>query len=112
MAVEQFDGKKAVGEIITVEEIKPLHVLAAPRGKREGGRFERRGRNFKSRKPTVEDLDAELNSYMNNEEPVKKPDSSRKNTPTPRKSKPTAEDLDKELEAYMNNKPFPATGSE
>lgn len=112
VAVERFDGKKAVGQTITVEEIKPLNVLAAPRTRgTRNGRTERGGRNFRSRKPTVEELDAELNRYMNNDE-ISTDKPSRKSSTASRKPKPTAEDLDKELEAYMNNKPFPATGSD
>ncbi|CCH46919.1 hypothetical protein BN7_6525 [Wickerhamomyces ciferrii] len=128
VAVEKFDGKKAVGERISVEEIRPLNILSiAPRGPR-GSRDDRdsrgsRGRDVRGprrdtrpKKPTLEDLDAELSSYMNGEELPKKEEHTNGDSRNPsrprRQAKPTVEDLDKELDSYMNNKPFPATGSE
>lgn len=114
-AVQKFDKKKAVGEIISVEEIKPLNVLIAPRGTRSGtprgsraSRGETRG-GHRTKKPSMDELDEELNRYMNKEDdkpqrPVKS---------NGKHSKPTIEDLDKELDDYMKtDQPFPATGAE
>lgn len=101
-AVDKFDGRKAMGQVITVEEIKPLNILSVERrdGRdrrdqrdRREGRDRRRDnrRERRPRKPTAEDLDKELDSYMGND----------------KKSKSTVEDLDKELQDYMDNQPFP-----
>jgi hypothetical protein len=67
-AVNKFDGRKAVGQVIDVELIKPLVISGVPgraprsRGGR-GGRGERRER---PKKPSAEDLDKELEAYMDN----------------------------------------------
>lgn len=102
--MEKFDGRKAVGQIITVEDIRPLNILSVsdrpdsrsgPRGKRRGGRE----RPAPRPRANAEDLDKELESYMNRETPSSGGRSNGKNS--------TVEDLDKELESYMDDKPFP-----
>ena len=114
-AVQKFDKKKAVGEIISVEEIKPLNVLIAPRGTRSGTprgsrafRGETRG-GHRTKKPSMDELDEELNRYMNKEDDKPK----RPVKSNVKHSKPTIEDFDKELDDYMKtDQPFPATGAE
>jgi hypothetical protein len=70
-AVNKFDGRKAVGQVIDVELIKPLVISGVPgraprsRGGR-GGRGERGERRERAKKPTAEDLDKELEAYMDN----------------------------------------------
>jgi len=138
LAVSKFDGKKAVGQVITVEEIKPLNVIAqAPRGPRNNTRGSsgprgfrgsskggpaRGGRESRPKKPTLEDLDAELNRYMSGEpepEPEVQPEVSepqskfrQSSRSRSRPSKPTVEELDKSLDDYMSARPFAATGGE
>ncbi|GMM34838.1 hypothetical protein DASC09_021630 [Saccharomycopsis crataegensis] len=80
-AIEQFDGKKAVGNIISVTNGIPLadRIGLGVGGNR--GRGSRRGdrerREPKPPKPTLEDLDAELDNYRNQKdtamEEVKEP---------------------------------------
>lgn len=119
-AVQKFDKKKAVGEVIRVEEIKPLNISIAPkisrrsdmsrvsRGSRGEGRSETR-RGGRPKKPTIEELDDELNRYMSNTEESKPPATNPSRFQ--RRAKPTAEDLDKELDDYMKtDQPFPSTG--
>lgn len=84
-AVNKFDGRKAVGQVIDVELIKPL-VIGGSRGGR-GGR-EARGRGGRGGRGGRAERGEE--------------DRERRSKP----KKTTAEDLDKELEAYMDNRPF------
>lgn len=110
--MEKFDGRKAVGQHITVEEIKPLRIGLAPRSRDDdseradirsrSSRENRRERGSRERrkKATAEDLDKELEDYMNRGDV----DSQESKQVTP---KADVEGLDKELDDYMN-RPFPA----
>ncbi|ONH69948.1 THO complex subunit 4A [Cyberlindnera fabianii] len=108
-AVESYNNRKAGGQIITVELIKPLRIVALPSTERE----ERRGgRRERPRAKTAQDLDNELDAYMRGDEPATdresrgSRDGGRRGGRPPREKKKTTEDLDRELEEYMDNKPF------
>ncbi|KAG7695780.1 hypothetical protein KL930_003448 [Ogataea haglerorum] len=62
VAIERFDGRRAAGQIISVENAIPLsqRISVSKRGKKARSR----DREPKPRRKTVEELDAELNSYM------------------------------------------------
>ncbi|KAG7822833.1 hypothetical protein KL909_003998 [Ogataea angusta] len=62
VAIERFDGRRAAGQIISVENAIPLsqRISVSKRGKKARSRE----REPKPRRKTVEELDAELNSYM------------------------------------------------
>ncbi|ODV71024.1 Yra2p CYBJADRAFT_175540 [Cyberlindnera jadinii NRRL Y-1542] len=62
-AVNKFDGKKAANQIIDVELIKPL-VIGGFNRSRE--RHNPRSRRPRPKKATAEDLDKELEQYMDN----------------------------------------------
>lgn len=68
-AVEKFDGQLAMGVTVKVEEIKPL-TLGSRSGPgvglvRKDKKYSRaRGERKRKPRPTVEDLDRELDSYM------------------------------------------------
>lgn len=83
-AVNKFDGRKAIGQVIDVELIKPL-VIGSARPSSDG--------RSTGRRPA---------GRRDDEEPRER------RAPKPKK---TAQDLDKELEAYMDSRPFPAASS-
>ncbi|VEU20472.1 DEKNAAC101332 [Brettanomyces naardenensis] len=72
-AIEKFDGRRAAGQIISVENAVPLAeriFASAPRSdrkKRERRRKDKGEKREPQHRKTAEELDAELNSYMANE---------------------------------------------
>ncbi|KAH3670425.1 hypothetical protein OGAPHI_000940 [Ogataea philodendri] len=69
-AIDRFDGRRAAGQVISVENAIPLsqRISISKRGKKAGPRE----RAPKQSRKSVEELDAELNSYMGgpSEEPA------------------------------------------
>lgn len=62
VAIDKFDGRKAAGKIISVTNGKPLaeRISLAPK---RGDKRTSKPKKERARKPTLEELDAELDSY-------------------------------------------------
>lgn len=82
-AVDEFDGRKAVGQVIDVEEVKPLNILAKPRSE------------HRPRADVYVPGGVNKNQSNRSERPLR-------GERPPRRGRANAEDLDKELEEYMN----------
>ncbi|ODV63424.1 uncharacterized protein ASCRUDRAFT_73289 [Ascoidea rubescens DSM 1968] len=126
LAIEKYDGKKAAGQIISVQNGVPLKDrLSSPvprqpasfrsRGRPRGprGRFNENKRRPAENRKTLEDLDDELSNYMNGErnQTEPNPDALNGNDNLNQVTKDTS-GLDAELDSYMNetstNTRFPA----
>ncbi|ODV93467.1 hypothetical protein PACTADRAFT_52048 [Pachysolen tannophilus NRRL Y-2460] len=106
VAIDQFDGRKAAGQVISIEDSTPLseriHLAPAKPGVGLRARSKHAGnkpisKNGNKRK-TAEELDAELESYFEN-----------KNDETPQEVE--RHELDKELDNYMHDGDQQATTS-
>lgn len=112
-AIAKYDGKKAMGKILIVENATLLadriSVLpSSTRGVHKTPRQDNRGREkntrarirkaVKQQKSSVEDLDLELDSYMNREDPA----------PSTEARAPSAEVTEAPAEAPVSQAPFAA----